>query len=249
MPDATRTSSKLSRRTGTTVDRQPAANGRSGTSRPARPVTVRGPSMPNPTEAKDIFNPAKQPAGAADAGCLSCHLNKPTPVGRTQRRPRAQTPSPAYPATRFTASPSATRSNCTSCHGNNWAQFNQPMGHKLGKNADVVASTAIIRTAASRDSVPHLPARCKAYAANEPGCFKCHSELCAARSPSSTRRYISTVARPATDGAQLGEPVHAEPQRGPLHLPRVPLEPARASRSRPCRSGSCLAACRRASTT
>jgi DmsE family decaheme c-type cytochrome len=125
-------------------------------------------------DAKDIFNPAKQPAGTADARCLSCHLNTPTPVGRLNGGHARDTVACAS-CHSIHGEPKREALNCTSCHGNNWAQFNQPMGHKLGKN--LMSCVDCHNPHGGITVQSRISGSLKAYAANEPGCFRCHGEL------------------------------------------------------------------------
>lgn len=120
-----------------------------------------------------IANPSKMAATLADKTCLGCHLNTPTQFGRVHgghaRSAVSCTACHSVHSARKTAA-----LDCTSCHADQWAKFNRPFGHTLGRNAmscvdchnphgGVVQQSSIVRSVRS-------------FGANEPGCFKCHGD-------------------------------------------------------------------------
>jgi DmsE family decaheme c-type cytochrome len=122
-----------------------------------------------------IRNPANLTAAAADKICLTCHLNQPTQIGRLES-------SHAHNQVSCTAchkvhgseplvvrKAEATNKLCASCHLNEWAQFQRPFHHKLPEG-DMTCVDC---------HNPHgsiRPAMLQSFAANEPGCFKCHGD-------------------------------------------------------------------------
>jgi DmsE family decaheme c-type cytochrome len=125
----------------------------------------------------NIINPSKLPAAKADQGCLKCHLNQPTHVGRlTGSHARNQVactachsihkgPSALRPTTAV-----AINKECASCHTSTWAEFQKPFRHRLPEGAMSCVDC----------HNPHgsfQPRMMQTSAANEPGCFKCHGNL------------------------------------------------------------------------
>jgi len=125
--------------------------------------------------AADILNPAKMAPAAADQGCLMCHLNQSTRVGRLQGgHARSQVACVAChsvhqgPA-RLGPTRAAVNRACAACHTSEWAEFQRPHRHKLPEGAMSCVDC----------HNPHgtfLPGSLRTVAANEPGCFKCHAD-------------------------------------------------------------------------
>ncbi len=63
----------------------------------------------------------------------------------------------------------ATNKLCASCHLNEWAQFQRPFHHKLPEGA-----MSCVDCHNPHGSI--RPAMLQSFAANEPGCFKCHGD-------------------------------------------------------------------------
>jgi DmsE family decaheme c-type cytochrome len=127
--------------------------------------------------AADIRNPARLAAAEADRLCLTCHLNQPTHAGRLLsshfkdlvsctacHKVHANGPAGMVPRTAV-----AINQQCKSCHIGVWAQFQRPAHHKLPEGAmscvDCHNPHGTIR-----------PAMTQLFAANEPGCLKCHGD-------------------------------------------------------------------------
>jgi DmsE family decaheme c-type cytochrome len=122
-----------------------------------------------------IRNPANLTSAAADKICLTCHLNQPTQIGRLEsshahnqisctacHKVHASEPLVARRAV-------AVNTLCASCHLNEWAQFQRPFHHKLPEG-DMTCVDC---------HNPHgsiRPVMLQSFAANEPGCFKCHGD-------------------------------------------------------------------------
>lgn len=122
---------------------------------------------------KDIMQPAKQTASIADKTCLGCHLNQPTHVGRLMGG-HAQSAVSCTSCHSIHGPAKTAALNCTQCHADTRAQFNKPHGHKLGQGGvgcvdchNPHGSTVAQSFRQSRSM--------QAFAANEPGCFKCHA--------------------------------------------------------------------------
>jgi DmsE family decaheme c-type cytochrome len=125
----------------------------------------------------DIRNPAKLAPPVADRTCLSCHLNQPTHVGRLQSS-HAQNQVPCTACHKIHANgplglaahtAPAINQQCADCHVNVWAQFQKPNHHKLPEGAMSCVDC----------HNPHgslRPAMTRIFAANEPGCLKCHGD-------------------------------------------------------------------------
>jgi DmsE family decaheme c-type cytochrome len=65
--------------------------------------------------------------------------------------------------------PAAVNQQCGSCHANAWAQFQKPFHHRLPEGAMSCVDC----------HNPHgttRPAMTRSFAANEPGCLKCHGD-------------------------------------------------------------------------
>jgi DmsE family decaheme c-type cytochrome len=59
---------------------------------------------------------------------------------------------------------------CVTCHSSVWAAFQQPHAHRLPQNA-------MSCTSCHNPHGSFLPTRIRTFAANEPGCLKCHANL------------------------------------------------------------------------
>ena len=126
--------------------------------------------------AADIVNPSKLAAAATDRTCLKCHLNEPTHSGRIRSshakddvsctschaiHQGAEKLRPTKPAD--------INQQCSTCHSAVWAQFQKPYKHRLPEGA----------MACTDCHNPHggfLPRSVRTVAANEPTCFRCHSD-------------------------------------------------------------------------
>lgn len=128
------------------------------------------------SSAADILNPAKLAPAAADQGCLRCHLNQPTQLGRLQGgHARSRVACVACHSVHKGFAKLAPRQaaavnrGCAACHTAEWAEFQRPHRHKL---PEAVMSCVDCHN-------PHgnfLPGSAQTVAANEPGCFKCHAD-------------------------------------------------------------------------
>ena len=126
----------------------------------------------------DIVNPTKLSAARTDERCLACHRNQPTHVGRIQsghaRSSVACTSChrmhQTEPGSLVARKPNAVNQKCASCHLNIWAAFQRPYAHRLPQGA----------MSCTDCHNPHgsvLLKQVRTFAANEPGCFKCHTDL------------------------------------------------------------------------
>jgi DmsE family decaheme c-type cytochrome len=126
-------------------------------------------------DASLIRNPANLTAAATDQICLTCHLNQPTQVGRLESsHARNQVACTAchkvHESQRLVVRKAeATNKLCASCHLNQWAQFQRPFHHKLPEG-----DMSCVDCHNPHGSI--LPAMLQTFAANEPGCFKCHGD-------------------------------------------------------------------------
>ena len=128
------------------------------------------------TSAADIRNPAKLPVADADRGCLSCHLNQPTQVGRIQSsHARNQVSCVTCHAIHKSAEElvprrrAAINTECANCHLAAWASFQRPYRHKLPEGAMSCVDC----------HNPHgseRPRSIRTVSANEPGCLNCHGD-------------------------------------------------------------------------
>jgi DmsE family decaheme c-type cytochrome len=128
--------------------------------------------------AADIVNPAKVSAAQADRICLTCHLNQPTQAGRIfNSHARNEVSCGAChsihkygPLGLVARKHSAVNALCSNCHFDVWASFQRVYRHRLPEGAmDCVDCHN-----------PHgsfLPDSQQVAYANEPGCFRCHSDL------------------------------------------------------------------------
>lgn len=129
------------------------------------------------TSPADIKNPARLKPALADRICLNCHLNQPTHVGRINNSHvknqvacischSIHSKGPEGLVARKAAD---INQQCATCHPAVWASFQQPFRHRLPEGAMSCVDC----------HNPHgsfFPANIQTYQANEPGCFKCHSE-------------------------------------------------------------------------
>ena len=126
--------------------------------------------------ADNIRNPAKLAPAAVDQICLTCHLNQPTQVGRLESsHARNQTACTACHQVHSSDQPlvirkaEATNKLCASCHLSEWAQFQRPFHHKLPEGA-----MSCVDCHNPHGSI--RPAMLQTFAANDPGCIKCHGD-------------------------------------------------------------------------
>lgn len=128
-------------------------------------------------EAKDIRDPEKLAAAAADKICLSCHLNQPTHVGRLQSsHAKDQVPCTSChkvhangPHGLVLRTADAINAQCASCHISVWAQFRKPNHHRLPEGA-----MSCVDCHNPHGSI--RPAMTQTFGANEPGCLNCHGD-------------------------------------------------------------------------
>ena len=129
------------------------------------------------TEKKDIVNPAGLAASEADRGCLGCHLNQPTHVGRVfggHGKNQVSCVSchsihGTAPESLVARKASTVNKKCAECHTPVWAEFQRPHKHRLPEGAMSCVDC----------HNPHgsfLPRSMQTVSANEPGCFKCHGD-------------------------------------------------------------------------
>ena len=122
-----------------------------------------------------IRDPAHLAAAAADKICLDCHLNQPKQIGRLQsshahnqvaciecHKVHGTEPLVARKAV-------AVNTLCSSCHLNEWAQFQRPFHHKLPEGG-----MSCVDCHDPHGSI--RPVMLQSFAGNEPGCFKCHGD-------------------------------------------------------------------------
>lgn len=127
--------------------------------------------------AEDIRNPAKLAAAATDKICLTCHLNEPTHVGRLQSSHAKNQVSCTTchkvhangPMGLVNRNAPAVNEQCATCHTAIWAQFQKPFHHRLPEEA-MSCTDCHNPHGATRPAMGHM------FAANEPGCFKCHGD-------------------------------------------------------------------------
>ena len=124
----------------------------------------------------DITNPAKLVAVATDRICLKCHLNQATHVGRIQGS-HAKNQVSCTDCHAIHKGPQALRptrnddinKKCSQCHDSVWTQFQKPYKHRLPEGA-----MSCVDCHNPHGSV--LPRLMRTVAANEPSCFRCHSD-------------------------------------------------------------------------
>jgi len=128
-------------------------------------------------DAKDIRNPGKLGAVAADKLCLTCHLNQATQVGRLESSHMKDQVSCLSchkvhengGHNLVTRQAPAINEQCAGCHANEWAQFQKPNHHKLPEGA-----MSCVDCHNPHGSI--RPASMQSFGANEPGCIKCHGD-------------------------------------------------------------------------
>ena len=158
-------------------DAQPGWKGRGWKGRACE--SCHGPAQKHTesADAKDIQNPGKLAAAAADKICLTCHLNQPTQVGRLQSSHAKDQVSCTSchkvhangPDGLVVRKPAAINEQCASCHLNVWAQFQRPNHHKLPEGA-----MSCVDCHNPHGSI--RPAMTQVFGANEPGCLNCHGD-------------------------------------------------------------------------
>ncbi len=125
--------------------------------------------------ADNIQNPANLAAAAADKICLTCHLNQPTQNGRLESSHAKNQISCTACHKMHESQPlvvrkaEATNKLCVRCHLNEWAQFQRPFHHKLPEG-----DMSCVDCHNPHGSI--RPVMLQSFAANEPGCFKCHGD-------------------------------------------------------------------------
>jgi DmsE family decaheme c-type cytochrome len=127
---------------------------------------------------KDILNPAHMPPAEAARDCLKCHLNQPTHIGRIQsshaKNEVGCTTCHAIhrngPNGLVPRKMAAINEQCASCHTAVWAEFQRPYKHRLPESA-----MSCVDCHNPHGSI--LSVSRQTYAANEPGCFRCHGNL------------------------------------------------------------------------
>jgi DmsE family decaheme c-type cytochrome len=128
--------------------------------------------------AEEIRNPSKLNPAATDRTCLQCHLNQPTQAGRIlSSHAKNQVSCTACHSIHANGrrglvarKPAAINEQCSACHLSAWAQFQKPYKHRVTEGAMSCVDC----------HNPHgsfRPAMTRTFAANEPGCFKCHANL------------------------------------------------------------------------
>jgi len=128
------------------------------------------------TSGADIRNPAKLAPAEVDRGCLGCHLNQPTHIGRIQGgHARNQVSCVACHTVHQSAEElqprrmTAINARCADCHTAVWASFRRPYRHKLPEGA-----MSCIDCHNPHGSL--LLRSIRTVSANEPGCFRCHGD-------------------------------------------------------------------------
>jgi len=128
-------------------------------------------------DAAEIRNPKKLVAQQTDKICLGCHLNTAKHSERIQSSHMKDTVSCVVchtihangPAGLVPRAPAQVNALCTGCHQSVKAQFAKPFRHKIPENemtcVDCHNPHGSIRQAMTQT-----------FAANEPGCFRCHGD-------------------------------------------------------------------------
>jgi DmsE family decaheme c-type cytochrome len=127
--------------------------------------------------AADIRQPAKLPPAESDRVCLTCHLNQPTHVGRLQgSHAKNQVGCTAChaihkngPEGLVARKAGAVNQLCASCHISEWTRFRLPYKHPLPE-------TAMSCVDCHNPHGSFKPRQMQTFAANDPGCFKCHGD-------------------------------------------------------------------------
>ena len=126
----------------------------------------------------DIVNPSHLPPAETDRDCLKCHLNQPTQVGRIQSSHMKNEVSCTAchaihrngPNGLVPRKMAAVNELCAGCHTAVWAEFQRPYKHRLPEGA-----MSCVDCHNPHGSI--FPVNAQSYAANEPGCFRCHGNL------------------------------------------------------------------------
>ena len=127
--------------------------------------------------AADILNPSKLKPAETDRLCLTCHLSTPTQVGRLNNSHAKNQVSCVTchtihkngPNGLVARKPVDINTQCSRCHNDVWASFQQPYGHRLPQ-----AAMSCVDCHDPHGSV--LPGNMQFVNANERGCFKCHGD-------------------------------------------------------------------------
>lgn len=127
--------------------------------------------------AEDIRNPGKQGPAAAGKLCLGCHLGQPAHAGRLQSsHAKNQVSCTAChkihangPFGLVARKPAAVNEQCATCHTNVMAQFQKPFHHRVPEGAMSCVDCHNPHGSTRR-------AMAQSFAANDPGCFKCHGD-------------------------------------------------------------------------
>ena len=129
-------------------------------------------------DAADIRNPSTIAPAEADRICLTCHLNQPTQAGRilsshAKNQVACTTCHKIHangPLGLVARKAADVNQLCATCHLSVWSAFQKPFTHRLVQNAMSCVDC----------HNPHgsfRPGMMQFTSANEPGCFKCHSEV------------------------------------------------------------------------
>lgn len=132
--------------------------------------------------AADIHQPAKLAPSQTDKLCLSCHRNQPTHVGRIDsghaRSAIACTSCHSVHKPREVALSgrnAAINQQCTACHVNAMASFQKPHAHPLSTQPSA-GNNGMSCLDCHNPHGTAAKANLKFASANEPGCFRCHSD-------------------------------------------------------------------------
>ena len=124
-----------------------------------------------------IRNPARLAPAEVDKTCLKCHLNQPTHAGRIQSsHARSQVACTSChsvhahgPEGLVERKAAAVNALCSGCHTSVASQFQKPFKHSVPEGAMSCVDC----------HNPHgslRPGMMQTFAANEPGCFRCHGD-------------------------------------------------------------------------
>ena len=127
--------------------------------------------------AADIRNPLKLTAAQVTSTCLTCHLNRPTQVGRIESAHAHNSVACTSchsvhahgPNGLVARKPAEVNALCAGCHTDVMARFQLPFKHKVTENAMTCVDC----------HNPHggvKPGQMQMASANEPGCMKCHGD-------------------------------------------------------------------------
>jgi DmsE family decaheme c-type cytochrome len=127
--------------------------------------------------AEDIRNPATLTPAETNRVCLACHLGRPAHTGPIQSsHAKNQVACTAChkihangPFGLVARKLSAINELCATCHVSIWAQFQKPYTHRVAQGAMSCADCHNPH-GSLRNAMLH------SFAANEPGCFKCHAD-------------------------------------------------------------------------